>query len=231
MDQSVDKYDKWAKRIDNILELRYDRDVTGQENIPEVPALYATNHLRMADSFLISSEFYHQTGIPMRFGAKQEYFDGGGLNDKGLFGGTMQRFVEETRQIPVDRDNPRAFVAFRQHVTDVLKSGDSVGLHPEGTRSPDGRLYKFRSGLASIALKALVPVVPVGITYTRRSMIHSEAHISFGEPILPEEYTKLGGFITRSSKRPELLSALLAERVQLLTDQEYVDEFATRKAD
>lgn len=215
-----------AKRT---LDNRFPRTVTGLENIPDTPALYTPNHLRFVDSFLVSTSYTEATARPMRFGAKQEYFNGDGIDNHGKLGHVMKWFVENTHAIPVDRDNKniRAFFDLQDGVRERIEAGDSVAFHPEGTRSLDGRLNKFRSGAARIALALSIPIVPVGIVYEPRSYSRrTDVSVKFGVPIMPEEYDKYPYVDLAKSKKAAALSEELECRVATLSGQRRSHEFA-----
>ena len=132
--------------------------VTGQEHIPSSGgALLASNHLSMCDSVFLPL----MTRRRVSFLAKSEYFTG-----RGLKGRATAAFVRGTGLIPVERDRPQAAVAALATGVDAVRSGLLLGVYPEGTRSPDGRLYKGKSGVARMAIDAGVPVVPVGMVGT-----------------------------------------------------------------
>lgn len=173
-----------------VLSSRYIRVVEGTENILDQPAIYMANHVHFFDSFLMALAHYDETDTPMRLIAKKEYFEGDGMGN-GRFGTPLQFAISRTGQIPVDRDGGKTeLTLFNKRIISALDSGDSVGIHPEGTRVSNGKLHKFQKGAASVAIQASVPMVPVAVSYhdtknTRRSI----ARIQFGTPITPEEYT------------------------------------------
>ncbi len=228
--EKSDAYKVFYPLIRAGLDTRYHRMVDGTENIPDQPAVYAANHVQFADSPLIAASYTEATGKPLRFAAKQEYFDGKGIDDRGKFGRPVKWFMEHTHMIPVDRENtnPRAFQVFQETVTDRIRQGNSVALHPEGTRSEDGRLHKFKSGAARIALALSVPIVPVGLVYARydnQRKAHVEIH--FGKPIMPEEFHGLPyALIPGQGKKAEHLIQVVEDRVADLTGLEQDGVFA-----
>lgn len=211
------------------LDRKFDREVLGTENIPDTPAIYAPNHIRFEDSPLVAVSYTEATGIPMRFAAKQEYFDGRGMNDKGKYGRTIRWVVEHARMIPVDREgiNLRAFQELQAQVQDRLEHGDAVALHPEGTRSEDGRLHKFKSGAARMAIALSVPIVPVGVVYTT-STNERKAHatIQFGEPVMPEEYKSAPYSLLPGRQKAEHLIQTIENRVADMTGMDQTGTFA-----
>lgn len=174
------------------LDRKFDREVSGDENILDEPAIYTANHIQFADSLIVAAAYTEATDKPLRFAAKKEYFEGGGINDKGRLGRITKWFMEHTMMIPVDRkpSNPRSFMDFQASVSDRLNHGDSVALHPEGTRSQDGKLHKFKSGASRIAIAQSVPIVPVGLYYEKyHNANKTHVDIQFGPAITPDQYT------------------------------------------
>lgn len=214
------------------LKIMFNRDIHGTENILEEPALYVANHIRATDSLLIAQAYTEVTGEALRFGAKKEYFDGKGIDNKGKLGRTAKWLMESTGQIPVDRrrENPRALEEFMKTATGLLESGESIALHPEGTRSPDGRIYTFRATAARIAMQAKVPLVPVGLVYDEsRPLRRTPVTIRFGEPITPEDFDKLPYRLLPRKLKGEHFSDVAERRVAKLTGKERAFTIATIK--
>ena len=133
--------------------------VQGIENIPDDgPAILASNHLSFSDSiFLPLMVDRHIT-----FLAKSDYFTG-----KGIKGRLIAWFFSAVGQVPVDRTGGRASEAAITTGLRVMATGSLLGIYPEGTRSPDGRLYRGKTGVARMALEAKVPIIPVAMINTR----------------------------------------------------------------
>jgi 1-acyl-sn-glycerol-3-phosphate acyltransferase len=130
--------------------------VRGMENIPSSgPAILASNHLSFSDSIFLPL----QTRRPVVFLAKSEYFTG-----KGLKGMLTRWFFKSTGQLPIDRSGGKASEASLNTGLGVLSQGLLLGIYPEGTRSPDGKLYRGRTGIARMALESKVPVIPVAVS-------------------------------------------------------------------
>jgi len=184
-----DRYMQAVPFISAYLKLKYPHiHTTGRENIPEGPAMFVANHLRVDDSLVIAAAYAHYMKSPLRLGAKSEYFEGLGINNKGLFGKSMKRFVESTQQIPVYRsDNMRGAVSLAKDIKYRFGMGESILLHAEGTRSTDGRLNKFQHGAAGFAIKYSVPLVPTSITYPKKGLF-TVPTLEFGEPLNPQDY-------------------------------------------
>jgi 1-acyl-sn-glycerol-3-phosphate acyltransferase len=185
-----DTYMDMVPWVDRYLHLRHKLVVEGTENIPEGPAMLVANHLAFDDSLAIASAYAHAMNRPLRLGAKSEYFEGKGVNNKGLFGKTIQKFVIDTQQIPVYRDSDRnGTVQLNKHVKRLFARGESLLFHGEGTRSTDGRLNRLKPGAATFAIKNSVPIEPVSITYEKMQFsLRTIALVQFGKPLMPVDY-------------------------------------------
>lgn len=195
--------------------------VEGLENLPENgPAILASNHLAVVDSF------YLPMASPRRiyFLAKSEYFTGTGL--KGRF---QRWFFTAVGQIPIDRSGADAAENALISARRKLEAGELMGMYPEGTRSPDGRLFKGKTGLARIAMETGVPVIPVamintdklnppGTTFPRPTRIT----VRIGKPLDFSRYEGMNGnrFIERAVT-DEIMYELMR-----LSGQKYVDLYA-----
>jgi 1-acyl-sn-glycerol-3-phosphate acyltransferase len=194
----------------------------GVEHVPsDGPAIVASNHLSFSDSFFMPLM------LPRRvtFLAKAEYFTG-----RGLKGRLTAGFFRGIGQIPIDRTSGRSAEAALRTGMRVLAGGGLLGMYPEGTRSPDGRLYRGRTGVARLALTAQVPVVPVVMVGSDRIQPPGQVlpHIHrvgmrFGPALDFSRYYGMADdrFVLRSVT-DELMYALMT-----LSGQEYVDEYAS----
>jgi 1-acyl-sn-glycerol-3-phosphate acyltransferase len=134
--------------------------VVGEEHIPSSGgAVLASNHLSMCDSLFLPV----MTRRRVTFLAKQEYFTG-----RGLKGRAKAAFVRGTGLIPINRDDANAAAAALAAGARAVKAGMLLAVYPEGTRSPDGRLYRGKTGVARMAMDTGVPVVPVAMIGTDR---------------------------------------------------------------
>ena len=132
--------------------------VEGLEYVPPSgPVILASNHLAVADSFFLPLVVRRR----ITFLAKAEYFTG-----KGVKGRLTKWFYSVSGQVPIDRTNADSAQAALDAAQRILGEGKLLGMYPEGTRSPDGRLYKGKSGLARLALETGVPVIPVAMIGT-----------------------------------------------------------------
>jgi 1-acyl-sn-glycerol-3-phosphate acyltransferase len=136
--------------------------VSGIENIPATgPAILASNHLSFIDSMYLPLVIDR----PVVFPAKAEYFAA-----RGLLGRIWAAYLRSTNQLQIDRDGARSAQATLEAALGLLRAGELFGFYPEGTRSPDGRLYRGRSGIGWLALNSGAPVIPVGMVGTRKML-------------------------------------------------------------
>ncbi len=194
--------------------------VEGLEHIPATGgAVFAGNHLSVADELFLGSVVPRH----IAFWAKAEYFSG-----KGIGGFFTKRLMEGLGAIKVERAGGRAALTAFDAAIPALQGGDMVAVYPEGTRSPDGRLYRGRTGAARLAVAAGVPISPVGVIGTEKVQPIGQPYpmvgrgkvtIRFGKPI---ETT--GRADDRTSLRA-LTDEVMAE-IQKLTGQEYVPRYA-----
>lgn len=200
--------------------------IVGRNNVPASgAAILASNHLSFADSIFLPLVIDRS----MSFLAKSDYFTG-----RGLKGWATKFFMKATGQIPIDRSGGKASEASLNTGLQVLGGGDLLGIYPEGTRSPDGKLYRGRTGIARMALEAKVPVVPVIMVDTdtampigRRLPRIVRVGIVIGEPLDFSRYAGMENdrYILRSVT-DEIMVAL-----QRLGEQTYEDVYASTVKD
>jgi len=196
--------------------------VVGLENVPESGgALIASNHQAFCDSLFIPF------AVPRRvtFVAKAEYFESW----------KTKWFFRAVGQIPMQRSGGSASQKSLGEALDVLRSGGCIGIYPEGTRPPDARLHRGRTGVARLALAAGCPVVPVGIKGTREIQPigarflrpFKPVEITFGKPIdLSAHYSgRLDDPLVLRQATDEIMW-----EIRHLSGQEYVDRYASRSA-
>ena len=152
----------WSKFVllGPLLRLICRPSIEGLEHVPaRGGAILASNHLAVADSFFLPLL------VPRRitFLAKREYFI-----QPGLVGWIKKIFFTGVGQVPIDRSGGSAAQAAMDTAVRLLREGKLLGIYPEGTRSPDGRLYKGKTGVARMALEADVKVIPVAMIGTDR---------------------------------------------------------------
>lgn len=197
-------------------------EVEGVRNVPrEGAVIIAGNHVSFTDEVFTPLAARRQ----VFYLAKAEYFD-----TPGLRGRAMAAMFEGLGQVPVKREVARSAAASVALCVNVLQQGRAFGIYPEGTRSRDGRLYKFRTGVARIALRTGAPVVPVGLVGTRdvlepgsRRWRRRPVAVRFGAPMdfsgRPED--------ERSARKLREVTEQIRLAVQALSGQEYVDSYAT----
>ncbi|MGW5353236.1 lysophospholipid acyltransferase family protein [Streptomyces sp. NPDC004031] len=199
--------------------------VEGLEHIPaEGPAILASNHLSFSDSFFLPAVLDRK----VTFIAKEEYF-----NSPGVKGKLTAAFFKGVGQLPVDRSGARGAgeAAVKSGVA-VLARGELFGIYPEGTRSPDGRLYRGKpGGLARVALASGAPVIPVAMIDTEKVQpvgkvvpkLSVRPGIRIGKPLDFSRYAGMEAdrFILRS------ITDEVMYEIMKLSGQEYVDIYAT----
>lgn len=205
-----------------LLKLLFRPWVRGMENIPSSgAAILASNHLSFSDSIFLPL----QVRRPVVFLAKSEYFTG-----KGLKGALVRWFFKSTGQLPIDRSGGKASEASLNTGLGVLSQGLLLGIYPEGTRSPDGRLYRGRTGIARMVLEAKVPVIPVAMIDTekvqpigKRLPRIRRVGIVVGEPL---DFSRFEGMEGDRVVLRAVTDEIMYELKQL-SGQEYVDLYAS----
>ena len=184
--------------------------------------ILAGNHVTFIDSMFLSLVVRR----PVFFIGKDEYVTG-----RGLKGRLMAWFFTTVGMIPVDRDGGRGGVAALMTGKRILEEGRVFGIYPEGTRSPDGRLYRGRTGIARLALMTGAPVVPFAMIGTDRVQPGgsglpriSRVTVRFGEPL---EFTRYEG-MDRDRYVLRAVTDEVMSQVMRLSGQEYVDVYATK---
>ncbi|MBW3561415.1 MAG: 1-acyl-sn-glycerol-3-phosphate acyltransferase [Actinobacteria bacterium] len=195
--------------------------VEGIENIPSSGgAIVAANHLSFMDSIYAPLHVER----PVYFLGKADYFDSW----------RTRWFFEGVGVIPTFRSGGDKSGQALEKGVEVLERGDLLGIYPEGTRSPDGRLYRGKTGPVRMALAAKVPIVPVGLVGSREAQPpgtyipnRHPVRIRYGRPLDFSRYQ--GGaddpFVLRSATDE------LMYEIMMLSGQEYVDEYASRVKD
>jgi 1-acyl-sn-glycerol-3-phosphate acyltransferase len=203
----------------------YRPQISGFANVVRTgPVILAANHVSFADEIFTPLGARRQ----VLYFAKAEYF-----TTPGLKGRAMAAFFRGCGHVPVERTDTRSAAGVIDIGVDLLREGGALGIFPEGTRSPDGRLYKFRTGVARLALRSGAPVVPVGLVGTRdvqppgsRRWHRVPVAVHFGAPL---DFADLADQ-ERSSRVLRRVTDTIREAVQDLSGQQYVDAFATSSA-
>jgi 1-acyl-sn-glycerol-3-phosphate acyltransferase len=209
---------KWVV-LGPILRLMYRPEVLGLENVPEEgAAILAPNHQSFLDDFLMPLVIHKRK---VRMLAKADYFE----KKRTAW------FFKAAGCIPVRREGGSAGAEALDAGIDALKNGELVGIFPEGTRSPDGRLYRGKTGVARMALEAQVPIIPVSLggtfeawPYDRKLPKRGRVTITFGKPLdFSRHYdTPADRFVLRS------ITDEVMYEIMLLSGQEYVDDYGSR---
>jgi 1-acyl-sn-glycerol-3-phosphate acyltransferase len=197
----------------------------GREHVPaKGPAIIASNHLSFSDSVIMP------LAIPRRvtFPAKAEYF-----TRKGVLGWVMKMFFLSLGQVPMDRSGGRASAVALDTAVEILNKGELFGIYPEGTRSPDGRLYKGKTGVARLALRTGVPVIPVAMIGSDKSLpvgkilpnLRVRPGVVFGAPLDFSRY--VGQENDRDVLRKVTDEVMYA--IMTLSGQTYADVYAAKR--
>ena len=195
--------------------------VVGEENVPSSgPAILASNHLSFIDSMYLPLMIER----PVVFPAKAEYFTA-----KGPLGRLWAAYLRSTNQLEIDRDGARSAQATLESILEILRAGELFGFYPEGTRSPDGRLYRGRSGIGWLALNSAAPVIPVAMMGTRKMLPPgaplprpTKVEIRIGKPL---EFGHLAGEPPARARR--IVADEVMQAIRELSGQDYVHEYAS----
>ena len=206
-----------------VLRLIFRPVVEGRAYVPEEgPAIIASNHLSFSDSIIMPLMVKRK----VTFVAKAEYFTG-----RGLKGFLVRMFFVGTGTIPVDRSGGRAAQAAIATGLRILREGRLFGIYPEGTRSPDGRLYRGKTGVARLALESGAPVIPVAMLNADEIQPPGKIlpkirrfRIRFGAPMDFSRYAGMAGdrFVERA-----VTDEIMYELMEL-SGREYVDVYAQK---
>lgn len=196
----------------------------GRENLPRTgPFILAGNHMTMLDPIGISM------GVPRRvtFVAKTKYYSGRSLKRRAL-----ACFLRAIGQVPINPANADAASPGLETARGILAAGGVMALFPEGTRSPDGRLYRGHTGVMRLALPMDVPVIPVGVVGTRGVRLPGQGDarrgrvtITYAPPIDLSPWQDRGD---DPAAWREATDALM-RRIGELSGQEYTDRYPTQE--
>ncbi|PAU68519.1 acyl-phosphate glycerol 3-phosphate acyltransferase [Bifidobacterium italicum] len=211
----------FVKTLGPIARRRFNPTAEGLANIPhEGGAIIAANHLAVIDDALLPLTCPRM----IHFMGKAEYFEG-----KGLKGRFKKWWFTSVGVFPVDRSGGSKSLGALEHAREIIEDGELFGIHIEGTRSPDGRLYKGHTGAARLALETGCPIVPAAIIGSRDLQKPGQvipgkgvSKVVYGEPInVPKT--------PADEVTHDMLRALTDEvtrRIEAMSGQEYVPEYA-----
>lgn len=205
-----------------ILRILFRPWVRGLDNLPaEGPAIIAGNHNHFMDSIFVPL----LAPRPVVYLAKKDYFTG-----RGIKGAVTRWFFKLNNQLPMDRGGGSGSQASLESGLKVLGEGNSLGIYPEGTRSPDGKLYRGRTGIARLVLESGAPVVPVAIIGTDKLQPAGRlvpklrrVGVVFGTPM---DFSKYSGLPVDRFMLRSVTDEIMYE-IMRLSGQEYVDTYAS----
>jgi 1-acyl-sn-glycerol-3-phosphate acyltransferase len=205
-----------------ILHILFRPWVKGSKNVPNSgAAILASNHLSFSDSIFLPLKVRR----PVTFLAKSEYFTG-----KGVKGALVRWFFLSTGQLPIDRSGGKASEDSLNTGLGVLERGLLLGIYPEGTRSPDAKLYRGRTGIARMVLEAKVPVVPVAMIDTEKVQPIGSKYpkirrvgVVIGEPL---DFSRFAGMEGERAVLRAVTDQIVYHIMQL-SNQEYEDVYAS----
>lgn len=205
-----------------LLRLLARTEVTGADHVPASGgAILASNHLSILDSVFLPL----MVARPVTFAAKSEYFTGTRLSQRAA-----GAYLRATKQLSTDRASAGAAQDMLAAALALLRDGALFGIYPEGTRSPDGRLYRGRTGVGWLALHSGAPVLPVAMIGTERILPPGRTmprpgriQIRIGKPLTFEDYQEQpAGARQRRAVTDEVMRA-----IRELSGQEYVPVYAS----
>ena len=213
----------FVKVLGPIARHRLGPTASGLNNVPRTGgAIIAANHLAVIDDALIPISCPRL----VHFMGKAEYFEG-----KGLKGKFKKWWFTSVGVFPVDRSGGNKSLGALEHAREIIEDGHLFGIHIEGTRSPDGRMYKGHTGVARLALETGCPIVPTAIIGSRELQkpgtvipAKGKAQVIYGKPIEVEK--KTADEITHDDLRS--LTDRISAEIQKMSGQEYVNEYAQK---
>ncbi|MUM18639.1 1-acyl-sn-glycerol-3-phosphate acyltransferase [Mycobacterium sp. CBMA271] len=204
-----------------ILQLLGRPKVEGMEHIPTSgPVILAGNHLAVVDSFYLCLVMRRR----VTFLAKSEYF-----TEPGFKGWLKRSFFSGAGQVPIDRTSADAAQNALSTAKRLLGEGKLLGIYPEGTRSPDGRLFKGKTGLARMAMETGAPVIPIAMVGTDVMNPPGTARWHFAKVTVkigkPLDFSRFDGMAGNRFIERAVIDEVMYELMQL-SGQEYVDIYA-----
>src|SRR4051794_40348212 len=212
----------WLVRVvlTPILRFLYRVQVEGADGVPaKGPVILASNHVSFSDSIFLPLVLRRR----VTFVAKAEYFE----DPKTAW------FFRAVGQIPIKRGGGSASMRALESAKEVLQQGELFGIYPEGTRSPDGRLYKGHTGVARLAVQCKVPVLAVACIGTRETQTPGKLVPRLFMPITiriskPLDFSRYADRPTDPLVLRQITDEIMFE-LKELGGQEYVNHYAKRK--
>ena len=210
----------FVRTLGPIARRRFNPTVEGLENIPRKGgAIIAANHLAVIDDALPMT-----CPRMIHFMGKAEYFEG-----KGIKGRFKKWWFTSVGVFPVDRSGGSKSLGALNHAKEILEDGHLFGIHVEGTRSPDGRLYRGHTGAARLAFETGCPIIPTAIIGSRDLQKPGQvipnkgkSKVIYGAPI--PVVRKDPQDVTHEELRE--LTDRVVRAIAQMSGQEYVDEYA-----
>jgi 1-acyl-sn-glycerol-3-phosphate acyltransferase len=207
-----------------IVTLLFRPKVTGRHHVPSRgPVLFVSNHPSFIDPVFLAVVLPQ----PISFLAKSEYFTG-----RGVRGFLVRRFFLAIRQLPIYRTGGAASANSLDAGRDHLSAGGQLGIYPEGTRSPDGRIHRGHTGAARLILGTTIPVIPVAMLGTENVMPLGSrfpriapVHVVFGAPLDLSAFDDVAE--TPAGLRAATDSIMLA--LSRLSGRDYIDAYASAR--
>ena len=211
----------FVRTLGPIARRRFNPTVEGLENIPRKGgAIIAANHLAVIDDALLPMTCPRM----IHFMGKAEYFEG-----KGIKGRFKKWWFTSVGVFPVDRSGGSKSLGALNHAKEILEDGHLFGIHVEGTRSPDGRLYRGHTGAARLAFETGCPIIPTAIIGSRDLQKPGQvipnkgkSKVIYGVPIPVER--KDPQDVTHEELRE--MTDRVVRAIAQMSGQEYVDEYA-----
>lgn len=206
-----------------LLRVLFRYEVRGLHNIPKKgAAIVASNHLAILDSAFVPGALPRHVA----FLVKEQFFAG-----KGFAAYWRRSFMGAMKQLEIDRGGGAASVSALGGGVDVLREGRLLGIYPEGTRSPDGRLHRGRTGIARLILDNPVPVIPAAISGSREILprgakfpkLGGRVIVTFGEPL---DFSRYAGLVEDRFVLRAITDEIMHE-IRRISGQEYVDVYAS----
>jgi 1-acyl-sn-glycerol-3-phosphate acyltransferase len=206
-----------------LLRLLWRFEVHGVDNIPKKgAAIIASNHIGILDSAFVPGAMPRHVA----FLVKEQWFAG-----KGFAAAFRRGFMRAMGQLEIDRGGGSASETSLGGGVAVLSAGKLLGIYPEGTRSPDGRLHRGRTGVARVLLEMSVPVVPVAVAGTAEIMPRGAKFPKFGGRVIvtfgePMDFSRYAG-LTEDRFVLRAITDEIMHEIRRLSGQEYVDVYAS----